>query len=163
MAPWLRVLEAYLVQMLLRTPAFHRGVEKVARQVHRVRNGIPPEELGGTKIDQPGNSSFIKHFNEEIQTQLGRAEGDAVETSRVAQSRSASTGADPIAPEPEGADAVWENMKKQAPPQQAQKIVGDQGADAAWESARKRTESGAKKGFIGEYVEALREQSKNGR
>ena len=159
MAPWLRVLEAYLVQLLLRTPAFHRGVEKVARQVHRVRNGIPPEEMGGTKIDQPGNSSFFKHFNEEIQTQLGRAEGDAARPPRVEQAR----GAGQKVEEPEGADAVWENMKKQPPPQPAQKVVEDEGADAAWESARKRTESGAKKGFIGEYIEALREQTKNGR
>ena len=160
MAPWLRVLEAYLVQLLLRTPAFHRGVEKVARQVHRVRNGIPPEEMGGTKIDQPGNSSFFKHFNEEIQTQLGRAEGDAARSSRVEQARSAGQRVE----QPEGADAVWDNMKKQAPPQHAQKkVVVDEGADAAWESARRKTESGAKRGFIGEYVEALREQTKNGR
>lgn len=164
MAPWLRVLEAYLVQLLLRTPAFHRGVEKVAKQVHRVRNGIPPEELGGTKIDQPGNSSFFKHFNEEIQSQLGRAEGDAVKAAE--QARTTPPRAEQTAAEPEGADAVWEHMKKQTPPSRqhhAQKVVEDEGADAAWESARRRTEGGAKKGFLGEYIEALREQTKNGR
>ena len=74
MAPWLRVLEAYLVQALLRTPAFHRGVEKVAKSVHRIRHGLPPEEMGGTKIDRPGNEGFFRHFSEEIQAQLGRAE-----------------------------------------------------------------------------------------
>jgi hypothetical protein len=157
MAPWLRVLEAYLVQLLLRTPAFHRGVEKVARQVHRVRHGIPPEEMGGTKIDQPGNSSFLKHFNEEVQAQLGRAEANGGEQ--------AARPANKIPPEQnvaqaEGADAVWESVKKQAPPQ---KVAEEEGADAAWEKARKQTESGAKRGFIGEYIEALREQTKSGK
>lgn len=160
MAPWLRVLEAYLVQALLRTPAFHRGVEKVVKQVHRVRHGIPPEELGGTKIDQPGNSSFFKHFNEEIQSQLGRAEGEATRPPRVEQARSAGQ----VSEEAEGADAVWEDIRRKAKVEQkAEKVVENEGADAVWENARRRTEDGAKKGFIGEYIEALREQTKNGR
>jgi hypothetical protein len=51
-------------------------------------------------------------------------------------------------------------VKKQAPPQ---KVAEEEGADAAWEKARKQTESGAKRGFIGEYIEALREQTKSGK
>ncbi|EME77556.1 uncharacterized protein MYCFIDRAFT_19863, partial [Pseudocercospora fijiensis CIRAD86] len=70
MAPWLRFLEAWAVQQLLRTPAFHRAVEKVARQVHRARHGTPPEELGGTKLDDPNQPSFIRHFADELKTQL---------------------------------------------------------------------------------------------
>lgn len=163
MAPWLRVLEAYLVQLLLRTPAFHRGVEKVVRQVHRVRHGIPPEEMGGTKIDQPRNAGFLKHFNEEIQIQLGRAGSDAAKTSRIEQPRATPGQAGQRQTELEGADAVWEGIKKKTPPQQAQKVADEEGADAAWEKSRRQTEKGAKRGFIGEYVEALREQTKNGR
>ena len=157
MAPWLRVLEAYLVQLLLRTPAFHRGVEKVARQVHRVRHGIPPEEMGGTKIDQLGNSGFLKHFNEEVQVQLGRAEAKSGEQAGRTASKIPT---EQNVAEAEGADAVWESVKKQVPPQ---KVAEEEGADAVWEKARKQTESGAKRGFLGEYIEALREQSKNGK
>ena len=74
MAPWLRVLEAYAVQALLRTPAFHRGVEKVAKQVHRIRHGLPYEEPGGTNISDPSKPGFGKHFIEELKGQLGQAE-----------------------------------------------------------------------------------------
>ncbi|KAF2766335.1 hypothetical protein EJ03DRAFT_242636, partial [Teratosphaeria nubilosa] len=70
MAPWLRVVEAYLVQALLRTPAFHRGVEKVAKQVHRIRHGLPPEAPSGTSIDSPHNSSFLNHYWDEVRAQL---------------------------------------------------------------------------------------------
>ncbi|KAF2207389.1 hypothetical protein CERZMDRAFT_5351, partial [Cercospora zeae-maydis SCOH1-5] len=70
MAPWLRVLEAYAVQALLRTPAFHRGVEKVAKQVHRIRHGLPYEEPGGTNISDPSQPGFTKHFLDELKGQL---------------------------------------------------------------------------------------------
>ena len=159
MAPWLRVLEAYLVQALLRTPAFHRGVEKVVKGVNRARHGIPPEELGGTKIDQPGNGGFLKHFQEEIQTQLGRAEAKG--GNRIAEPGTKVHVEQNVA-EGEGADAVWASTKRQTV-STGEKTVHEEGADAAWENARKRTESGAKRGFIGEYVEALREQGGRGR
>ncbi|EMD00085.1 hypothetical protein BAUCODRAFT_49434, partial [Baudoinia panamericana UAMH 10762] len=68
MAPWLQVVEAFLVQQLLRQPTFHRAVEKVAKGVHRLRHGTPPEELGGTKLDQP--SGMLGHFLDEVKTQL---------------------------------------------------------------------------------------------
>ena len=167
MAPWLRVLEAYLVQALLRTPAFHRGVEKVVRQVHRIRHGIPPEEMGGTKLDEPGQSGFLKHFTEEVQAQLGRAEareGDAAAKSigeRGSVGKGSRMPTQQQVEEELNADAVWETARKQT-----QRKVADEGmvgADAAWETARRQTEKGAKRGFIGEYIEALKEQGRNGK
>lgn len=138
MSPWLRVLEQYLVQALLRTPGFHRGVEKVVRNVNRIRYGIPPEEMGGTKIDQPNNGSFLRHFTEEVQTQLGRAEaktGDA-----AVKSESSATG-------------------------RAAQEAEDESADAVWRNAQKNVEDGQKQqqGFMGEYVAALREQLRGGK
>lgn len=136
---WQRVLEAYLVQALLRTPAFHRVVERVAKNVHRLRHGVPPEEMGGTKIDDPNSGSFLRHFSEEIQTQLGRAEaktGDAAaaKTESAASKRSA-------------------------------EVAEDESADAVWQNARKNVEDGQKQpqGFLGEYAAALREQLKGGK
>jgi hypothetical protein len=167
MAPWLRVLEAYLVQALLRTPAFHRGVEKVARQVHRVRHGIPPEEMGGTKLDEPGKSGFLKHFTEEVQAQLGRAEARNADAAAKSIGEKGSAGRGSSVPneqpvmEEANADAVWETARKQT-----ERKVADEGvvgADAAWETARRQTEKGAKRGFIGEYIEALKEQGRNGK
>lgn len=137
MAPWLRFLEAYMVQALLRTPAFHRGVEKVARTVHRIQHGTPPEEMGGTKIDGPTDGSFLRHFTEEVQTQLGRAEARSHD-SAVARSVKA-TG------EAEGAK------------------VEDEGADAVWRNAQKSASEAPKQGFMDEYIGALREQVKNRR
>lgn len=144
MAPWLRVLEAYMVQALLRTPAFHRGVEKVAKYVHRVRHGIPPEELGGTKIDQPGTASFLRHFTEEVQTQLGRAEAKAGETSLKSESAVPRRGA--------RAKSEWENSHAE-----------EEGADAAWKTAQRSADEPPKQGFMGEYIGALREQLRSGR
>lgn len=142
---WQRVLEAYLVQALLRTPAFHRAVEKIAKNVHRIRHGIPPEEMGGTRIDDPTKSSnsFLKHFSEEVQTQLGRAEGKSASES-VAKTEAKAPGA--------GAKEVG---------------VEDESADAVWKTARKNVEDGQRKeqqgGFMGEYVAALREQLRGGK
>jgi hypothetical protein len=36
---------------LLKTPGFHHAVRSVHKRVHQLRNGVPPEEMGGTKID----------------------------------------------------------------------------------------------------------------
>ena len=141
MAPWLRFLEAYLVQMLLRTPAFHRGVEKVARQVHKMRHGTPPEEMGGTKIDRSGNHSFVKDFYEEVQTQLGRAEGKSGGDTAVKTTRAENSA---------GAQGVKEKVE-------------DQGADAVWESTKKTSSEAPKQGFMGEYIGALREQIRSGK
>ena len=130
-----------MVQLLLRTPAFHRAVEKVARGVHRVRHGIPPEEMGGTKIDQPSNGSFLKHFTEEVQTQVGRAEARGGEAAVKCTERG-------------GARAGGGAEKK----------VEEETAETAWESAKRRAEQGEERqGFLGEYMGALREQVRGGK
>ncbi|KAK5172698.1 uncharacterized protein LTR77_002818 [Saxophila tyrrhenica] len=139
MAPWLRFLEAYMVQMLLRTPAFHRGVEKVARSVHRIRHGTPPEELGGTKIDGKSNDGFLRHFSEEVQTQLGRAEAKNGETAVKNTSEHASEKKGPRGRE-------WAQETE------------DETADAAWQNTQKRAAEPPKQGFLDEYMGALREQ-----
>ncbi|EME39870.1 hypothetical protein DOTSEDRAFT_74683 [Dothistroma septosporum NZE10] len=139
MAPWLRVLEAYMVQALLRTPAFHRAVEKVAKRVHQFRHGIPPEETGGTKIDGPqGDGGFGKHFLDEVKTQIGAAEQRETESGAVRTRgvRDGSVNARNAVPAEEDSDAAWQNM---------QKTAGQQ----------------PKAGFMDEYMDALREQVKN--
>ena len=154
MAPWLQVLEAYAVAALLRTPAFHRGVEKVARQVHRVRHGIPPEELGGTKLDDPQGNAYLRHFGEELQTQLGLAEARTAAKSARRE----------IPAEGENAEAAWkgsveESTSKAPKQQQAEAQVQD--ADGVWRDANREGSEGLpgpKQGFLGEYIGALREQ-----
>lgn len=136
---WQRVLEAYLTQALLRTPAFHRAVEKVAKNVHRLRHGVPPEEMGGTKIDNPNSGSFLRHFSEEVQTQLGRAEAKTGDTA-AAKGESAAA-------------------------KRSEQVAEDESADAVWRNAQKNVEDGQKQpqGFMGEYIAALREQLKSGK
>lgn len=151
MAPWLRFLEAYLVQVLLRTPAFHRAVEKVARQVHRLRHGLPPEELGGTKISQPsGSPGFLRHFLDEVKTQMGQAEGKA---GGGGGGGSAGVPVDSRATGHQGAKSAGEMEAMRA---------DEESADAAWrESVQRREFDGqgeGRKGLLGEYVEALRQQ-----
>lgn len=166
MAPWLRVLEGYLIAALLRTPAFHRAVEKVAHRVHRFRNGLPPEPQGGTSVEDPANSNFLKHFNEEIQTQLGRAERRSGQENARPMRRA-------VPEEGEDADAAWKASREESAskvPRQDKMEAGGVGedADAAWQSAGRRGyEEGdgpaPKQGFLGEYIGALREQMRKGK
>ena len=158
MAPWLQVLEAYAVAALLRTPAFHRGVEKVARQVHRVRHGIPPEELGGTKLDDPqGNAHFLKHFGEVCSSQLGRAEARTAAKSTRRE----------IPAEGENAEAAWKGSVEESAskaPKQQQAGTQVQDADGVWRDANREGSEGLpgpKQGFLGEYIGALREQMRS--
>lgn len=131
-----------MVQLLLRTPAFHRGVEKVARGVHRIRHGIPPEEMGGTKIDGQSNDGFLRHFSEEIQTQLGRAEAKDTALKSTGQGAPARR---------TGTVDEWAKTEE------------EENADAAWQAAQKRAAQPPKQGFMEEYMGALREQIKSGR
>nr|POE92414.1 hypothetical protein CFP56_69661 [Quercus suber] len=144
MSPWIRVLEAYLIAALLRQPAFHRAVEKVARQVHRIRHGIPPDELRGTKIDGPKDNGFLGHFLDEIKSQLGKAEGK--DTAGVNIDRRVM---DPQAGRQRATKA------EMTPPE-------DESADAVWHTASKDAKRPPKRGFLGEYTEALREQIRTG-
>ncbi|KAK3704520.1 hypothetical protein LTR37_013803 [Vermiconidia calcicola] len=158
MAPWLSVLEAYLVQALLRTPAFHRGVEKVAKRVHKIRHGTPPEEMGGTNIDSPGNGSFLRHFTEEVQTQLGRQEAKEVET---AVKSAAATGGEGSAAGVERSAAGSGGARRG--PEWNSVGTEEEGADAAWKVAQRSGSEAPKQGFLGEYTSALREQLRGGR
>ncbi|KAK5125157.1 hypothetical protein LTR85_000833 [Meristemomyces frigidus] len=146
MAPWVRFVEAWAVSQLLRTPAFHRAVEKVAKGVHRFRHGVPPEEMGGTKIDQPGNSGFLGHFFDEVKTQLGQAEGK----NRIG-SGNAGVNMD--------SRAMGHGGVKSAVEEKAAR-VDEINADAAWRDAQKNAAVPPQQGFLGEYAEALRQQLK---
>lgn len=174
MAPWLRFLEAWAVQQLLRTPAFHRAVEKVARGVHRARHGIPPEELGGTKLDQPNQTGFIKHFVDELKVQLGAAEqqqaAGAQKNSRVIDNSIDARRAGAAAQEATdgSADAVWRTAQKNSSTAEAgrtgataQQRAADEGADAVWQTAQRNASQAPSQGFMGEYMNALREQVKS--
>ncbi|KAK4549115.1 hypothetical protein LTR36_007571 [Oleoguttula mirabilis] len=165
MAPWMAFVEAWAVQQLLRTPAFHRGVEKVAKGVHRLRHGTPPEELGGTKIDQPGNAGFLGHFFEEVKTQLGQAE--AKSGSRLGSGGGkpgggggSGSGSGSTAGVNVDSRAMGHAGPKSAAEQKAAR-VHEINADAAWRDAQKNAAVPPQQGFLGEYAEALRQQLKS--
>jgi hypothetical protein len=143
MAPWLHLLERWAVEQLLRTPGFHRAVEKVAKNVHRVRNGLPREEAGGTNIDRPDGPGFGKHFYDELKTQLGRAErGEQNSTILSEESK------------------IFENgtTKTHMPRSDA---VKDEGSEAAWRDLQRSSAQPPNQGFMSEYMDALRSQLRN--
>ncbi|OQU95899.1 hypothetical protein CLAIMM_02059 [Cladophialophora immunda] len=70
---WWWLLEKRLVEMLLRSPSFHRGVQRVHKKVHEIQHGKPPEYYGGTHLDhdqatERGVGHFLKLFWEELKT-----------------------------------------------------------------------------------------------
>jgi hypothetical protein len=143
MAPWLQFVEAWAVQQLLRTPGFHRVVEKVAKNVHRVRNGLPREEKGGTSIDRPDGSTFGKHFFDELKTQLGRAE-------RLEQNSTS------VRKEPNISE-----MRRPKPRMSEEETAKSAGSDAAWQDYQRRAAEPPKQHFMAEYMDALRAQMRN--
>ena len=145
MSPWLRVLEAFLVQQLLRTPGFHRAVEKVAKGVHRIRHGTPPEELGGTRIDGPGQSGFFGHFLDEVKGQLGN------------ETKSLNGGTGNAGVNMDSRVMNHGGVKSSIEAQAAK--VDEMNAEAAWSQA-KQTVAQPKQGFLNEYVDALRQQAR---
>ena len=144
MAPWLRFLEAWMVQQLLRTPAFHRAVQKVAKNVHRVRHGPNPEEMGGTKIDNPENASFVKHFIDEVKGQLGQTESQAAKAIEQEAKTINTTG----------------RSRAHAHDRAAEQ---EQNADTVWQEASKNVSEPPKQGIMGEYMDALRDQVRGGK
>ncbi|KAL4979216.1 hypothetical protein BDW66DRAFT_148349 [Aspergillus desertorum] len=69
-SPW-TLIEVWLTTQLLRSPTFHRMVGRVHGKVQRLRHGTPPEEMGGTNIDNIGpTKQFLQYFKEEIKEQL---------------------------------------------------------------------------------------------
>jgi hypothetical protein len=143
MAPWLHLLERWAVEQLLRTPGFHRAVEKVAKNVHRVRNGLPREEAGGTNIDRPDGPGFGKHFYDELKTQLGRAErGEQNSTILREESKIFESG----------------TSKSHMPRSDA---VKDERSEAAWRDIQRSSKEPPNQGFMSEYMEALKSQLRN--
>jgi hypothetical protein len=143
MAPWLHLLEGWAVQQLLRTPGFHRGVEKVAKTVHRVRNGLPREEKGGTSIDRPDGSTFGKHFFDELKTQIGRAERLEQNSTSVRKESNIS------------------EIRRPKPRLSEEETAKNEGSDAAWQDYQRRAAEPPKQHFMAEYMEALRAQLRN--
>ncbi|TKA75544.1 hypothetical protein B0A55_03536 [Friedmanniomyces simplex] len=154
MAPWLRFVEAFLVEQLLRTPAFHRAVEKVAKSVHRVRHGIPPEELGGTRIDTPNsqNNGFLGHFLDEVKQQLGNES--------KSKSLSGGSGVNVDSRAMGHAGGVKSKVEVQAAKVDEHSA---EGAESAWKEAQKSAAVPPRQGFLGEYAQALRQQVKSER
>jgi hypothetical protein len=172
MAPWLHLLERWAVEQLLRTPGFHRGVEKVAKHVHRVRNGLPREEAGGTNIDRPDGPGFGKHFYDELKTQLGRAERSEQNstilseeskifesgTSRSYTSKGYTSRSDAV--KDEGymprSDAVKDEgyMPRSTP-------AKDESSEAAWRDLQRSSAQPPNQGFMSEYMDALKAQLRN--
>ncbi|KAL3475022.1 hypothetical protein BJX99DRAFT_259782 [Aspergillus californicus] len=75
MAPnqfFLRALEIWLTTRLLASPTFHRMVGNVHRKVQHMRHGIPPEEMGGTKLEKngPDLKQLFTYFKEEVKDQF---------------------------------------------------------------------------------------------
>lgn len=143
MAPWLRLLEGWAVEQLLRTPGFHRGVEKVAKTVHRVRNGLPREEKGGTNIERPEGSGFGQHFFDELKTQLGRAERSE-QNSPILREES----------------KIFESSKSNSRMSDSE-ATKDFTSDAAWQDTQRRAAEPPKQHFMAEYMDALRAQLRN--
>ncbi|KAI9877296.1 MAG: hypothetical protein M1830_004307 [Pleopsidium flavum] len=72
---WVRVLEAWLTARLLASPGFHRAVHNVHKRIRRLRHGKDPEDMGGTNIEQTGESDtrkFIQYYIEELKDQIRR-------------------------------------------------------------------------------------------
>ncbi|TQB67776.1 hypothetical protein MPDQ_004732 [Monascus purpureus] len=69
---WFRAFEVWLVGKLLSSPTFHRMVGRVHQKVHHLKYGVPPEEMGGTKLDNNGRGlqRFLEYFKEEIKDQM---------------------------------------------------------------------------------------------
>lgn len=143
MAPWLRLLEGWAVEQLLRTPGFHRAVEQVAKNVHRVRNGLPREEKGGTSIEREG-PGFGQHFYDELKTQLGRAERSE-QNSTILREES----------------KIHEGGKSTARMSEAEDTAKTAGSDSAWQDVQRRSAEPPKQGFMAEYMDALRTQLRN--
>jgi len=60
---WFWQFEKRLIDMLLRSPSFHRGVQRVHKTVHQIQHGKPPEYHSGTHIDSEKEASQgVKHF-----------------------------------------------------------------------------------------------------
>lgn len=55
-----------MVEKLLRSPTFHRGVGSVHKWIAERRYGKLPEDMGGTKLETTEKDTFWKLFTEEL-------------------------------------------------------------------------------------------------
>ncbi|KAK4161638.1 hypothetical protein QBC43DRAFT_291730 [Cladorrhinum sp. PSN259] len=67
-------LEDFLVSQILRSPTFHRGVQRIHRTVQEARHGRNPNEplKPGEATANPNKvepDSFVKHFVDELKNQ----------------------------------------------------------------------------------------------
>lgn len=168
------LLEAWAVQALLRTPAFHRAVEKVAKNVHRIRHGLPREEEGGTKLEGQEKDGFTRHFMGAVKGQLGAAEEAEAEKGRpltyYEQLRKGRADGGNVAEEEESVDqmdaeAAWRRAHKKleatakGSKKEKVEVVEGADADAAWRSTNQHLgQDEGSKGFMSRYMDALREQ-----
>ncbi|ETN38196.1 uncharacterized protein HMPREF1541_06227 [Cyphellophora europaea CBS 101466] len=69
---WFGILEKRLVDALLRSPAFTRGVQNIHKRVHTLQHGKPPEYHSPTQLDgeeavqNGGLGRFFKLFWDEL-------------------------------------------------------------------------------------------------
>ncbi|KAB5536252.1 hypothetical protein GE09DRAFT_1226974 [Coniochaeta sp. 2T2.1] len=71
----LRVFLAFedrMITALLRSPTFHRGVQKIHRKVQDVKHGRDPNDplRPGEATEEPGKPSFLQHFIDEVKNQI---------------------------------------------------------------------------------------------
>jgi len=54
-----------MIETLLRSPTFHKGVQRVHKTVHQLQHGKPPEYHGGSSIEPSEEAGKgMKHFFE---------------------------------------------------------------------------------------------------
>ncbi|RYP21130.1 hypothetical protein DL765_002419 [Monosporascus sp. GIB2] len=78
--PWRILFQAFLliedaiVDKLLRSPAFHRGVRRIHRNVEEYRYGRDPHDPlrpgEATRDPNAGANGFMNHFIDELRSQL---------------------------------------------------------------------------------------------
>ncbi|KAI0593964.1 hypothetical protein F4775DRAFT_463813 [Biscogniauxia sp. FL1348] len=68
------MVEDFIVKQLLRSPGFHRGVQRIHDQVHNIKYGRNPHEplRQGEATKEPGVdvNGFLSHFYDELRNQL---------------------------------------------------------------------------------------------
>ncbi|KAI1499090.1 hypothetical protein F5X99DRAFT_295891 [Biscogniauxia marginata] len=66
--------EDYIVEKILRSPGFHRGVQRIHNHIQDIRHGRNPHEplRQGEATKEPGieMNGFLSHFFDELRNQL---------------------------------------------------------------------------------------------
>ncbi|KAI0887068.1 uncharacterized protein GGS22DRAFT_121054 [Annulohypoxylon maeteangense] len=72
MFKWFFLAEDYVVQLILRSPSFQRGVRRIHRTVQDYKHGRDPSEPlreGEATRDPTNSSGFLSHFIDELRNQ----------------------------------------------------------------------------------------------